>query len=245
MINAIVREMKNRGYKAEIVNTIKNGVELTGISLTKGNEVMTPVFYAEDIWDFMSVSEIVNMLEERYKNLEAPLFNTSLIRDEDFLRKHIRLCIQPKGNEDIVKRNYLDLEVYLRCFVTDEYSFKVKSEMEIPGLFECAVENTKREITTSKFDEMHIVTSENNMFGASYIYYTDVFKDFCKLNDINGCFILPSSIHELILIADDNISRKGELDTLIRDANTNVVEDKERLADHAYYYSAIDNNITW
>lgn len=245
MMNAIVREMTNRGYKAEIVTAIKNGVELAGISLTKGNEVMTPVFYQNDDWYLMSISEIVEMLEENYKHLDPPAFDASMIKDEDFLRKHVKLCIQPKGNEDIVKRNYLDLEVYLRCFITDEYSCKVKPEMEIPGLFECAVENTKGDYKPSMFGVMHFITNTNNMFGAAHMYYTDIFKDFCKANDINGCFILPSSIHEIILIPDDDISHKGDMDAMVRDANKAVVEEQEYLADHAYYYSLAENNITW
>lgn len=245
MMNAIVREMENRSYKAEIVTTIKNGVEFTGISLTKGNEVMVPVFYQNDDWYLMSISEIADMLEDGYNQKNPPAVNAKDIEDEDFLRKHVRLCIQPKGNEDIVKRNYLDLEVYLRCFVTDEYSFKVKPEMEIPGLFECAVENTKGNHIINQFGMMNWMTSESNMFGAVHIYYTDIFRDFCKANDLSGCFILPSSIHEIIIVADDDISRKGDLDAIVQGANAEVVEPEEYLADHAYYYSAIENNITW
>ena len=245
MMNAIVREMENRNYKAEIVTTIKNGVELTGISLTNGNDLMVPVFYREDDWDTMSAREIADELEEIYANLDRPAINAKDIEDEDFLRKHVQICIQPKGNEDIVKRDYLDLEVYLRCFVTDEYSFKLKPEMEIPGLFECAVENTKGNLKMDMFGVMHFVTSESSMFGAAYLYYTDIFKDFCKANDINGCFILPSSIHELILVPDDDFSHKGNLDAMVRDANKVVVEEQEYLADHAYYYSVAENNITW
>ena len=245
MINAIVREMKNRGYKAEIVNTIKNGVELTGISLTKGNDIMVPVIYKEDSWDVMPISETANLLEIRYEHANPPSFNAKDIEDEDFLRKHVRLCIQPKGNEDIVKRNYLDLEVYLRCFVTDEYSFKVKPEMETPGLFECAVENTKGTHQINQLGIMNWMTNTDNMFGAVHIYYTDIFRDFCKANDLDGCFILPSSIHEIIIIPDDDVSRKGDLDAMVRGANASVVEPEEYLADHAYYYSLAENNIAW
>lgn len=245
MMNAIVKEMTNRGYRAEIVTTIKNGVELVGISLTKGNEVMIPVFYQNDDWYLMSISEIADMLEDGYNQKNPPNFNAKDIEDEDFLRKHVRLCIQPKGNENIVKRNYLDLEVYLRCFVTDEYSCKVKPEMEIPGLFECAVENTKGNHVINQLGMMNWMTNADNMFGAVHMYYTDIFRDFCKANDLSGCFILPSSIHEIIIVADDDISRKGNLDAIVQGANASVVDADEYLADHAYYYSAIENNITW
>lgn len=244
MMNAIVREMTNRGYKAEIVNTIKNGVELTGISLTKENDLIVSTFYKKDNWDVLA-SEIADILEEKYANIDRTEFDVSMIEDEDLLRKHVRLCIQPKGNEDIVKRNYLDLEVYLRCFVTDEYSFKVKPEMEIDGLFECAVENTKGNHVINQLGMMNWMTNADNMFGAVHMYYTDIFRDFCKANDLSGCFILPSSIHEIIIVADDDISRKGDLDAIVQGANEAVVDADEYLADHAYYYSAIENNITW
>ena len=245
-MKAIVREMTSRGYRAEIVTVTKNGVELTGITVNKGNEVVSPVFYKDFFWDSLSAREVADILEANYRQVDKPHFDVNLIEDENFLRKHVQLCVQPKGNEDIIKRNYLDLEVYLRCVMTDGYSFKVKPEMEIEGLFECAVENTKGNFTADNIGPMMcVVTNTDCMFGASFIYYTDIFRDFCKANDLNGCFIIPSSIHEIILVPDDNISSKGKYDAMVRDANVAVVEDREYLADHAYYYSVAENNITW
>jgi hypothetical protein len=245
MLNTIVRELEARNYKAEIVTVTKNGLPLTGITLSKANETTIPIFYKEDSWGDMSVREIADMLEYNYQHIAPPPVSESTIQDANFLRKHTKLCVQSKGNEDIIKRNYLDLEVYLRCFISDECSFKVKPEMEVPGLFECAVENTKADFEMKSFGPMTIATNTNTMFGASCIYFTDIFKNFCKVNNIDGCFILPSSIHELILVEEDDIFQKGNFDVMVRSTNRDVVEAKDCLADHAYYYSAIDHTITW
>lgn len=247
MMNKIVKELETRGYKANVVNVVKNGIELTGITLYKVDETIAPVFYKDDIWDMFSAREIANLIEEMYADLEVPKVNPDDITNPDFLRKHTKLCVQPKGNETgIIKRNYLDLEVYLRCFISDDGSFKVTPEMETEDLFECAVQNTRRDMEISMFGGvMHIATNADKLLGAGCIYCTDMFADFCKANKVKGCFIIPSSIHELILIADDDMSKQGKYNAMVRDANAEVVNDAEYLSDHAYYYSLESNSITW
>lgn len=247
MINKVTRELINRGYNADIVTTTKNGVQFTGIALSKANANarLTPVFYKEEYWDIMPVSMIADTLEELYRNTHAPHFNGNL-EDPDFLRANTKICVQPKGNEDILKRNFLDLEVYLRCSIDDGYSFKVKPEMEVEGLFECAALNTRRDTEIIKFGGvMNITTNADKLFGAGCLYCTDIFADFCKANNLKGCFIIPSSIHELILVADDDTNQQGKFDAMVKDANRDVVEDTEYLSDHAYYYSLTTNTITW
>ena len=65
--------------------------------------------------------------------------------------------------------------------------------------------------------------------------YSDVIKDFAKKMEKN-LYILPSSIHEVILLPDDESQTKEELLEMVTDINRTQVEECEVLADSVYYY---------
>lgn len=56
-------------------------------------------------------------------------------------------------------------------------------------------------------------------------------------------YILPSSIHELILLPDKVDYERKELDELVRQVNSQCVEAEDFLSDHAYYYNAQKDRI--
>ena len=55
--------------------------------------------------------------------------------------------------------------------------------------------------------------------------------------------MLPSSIHELILLPDKVDYERKELDELVRQVNSQCVEAEDFLSDHAYYYNAQKDRI--
>ena len=48
-------------------------------------------------------------------------------------------------------------------------------------------------------------------------------------------YILPSSIHEVLLLADNEIP-VDELRRMVRSVNRGVVDEMDRLSDEVYYY---------
>jgi len=55
--------------------------------------------------------------------------------------------------------------------------------------------------------------------------------------------VIPSSIHELILIPSDQEMSRNDLDAMIRDVNRRCVSREEFLSDHAYYYDADEERL--
>lgn len=82
---------------------------------------------------------------------------------------------------------------------------------------------------------MYILTNEQEMNGASCLLYTDVLKDFSKKHG-GDFYILPSSIHEVILIPVDKISDPTRLYDMVSDANATVVAENEILSNSVYLY---------
>lgn len=72
-------------------------------------------------------------------------------------------------------------------------------------------------------------------YGASIILFKELLNDLLEKNNIpKQCFVIPSSIHELIIVpAEINIE---ELNRTINIANTTCIDISEFLSDEAYYF---------
>lgn len=66
---------------------------------------------------------------------------------------------------------------------------------------------------------------------------------FQKIVGKQNFYILPYSIHELILLKDDDGCDIHELSAMVRCVNEEQVEVDERLSDHAYYYDWKQNKV--
>lgn len=99
-----------------------------------------------------------------------------------------------------------------------------------------------KEIADSFFPEtpgMYVCMNENLQFAASSMLNDDIMKDAKEI--IGGEFyILPSSIHECILVnkemADNHGMGVDDLRNLVTDINANGVAEKERLSNNVYEY---------
>ena len=120
------------------------------------------------------------------------------------------------------------------------YNFVVKNMNEI--LFESFgmdVLGCNTDIELQNFDNpMYVLTdSGNKTLGASQLYLKDKIKEFA---DICECslYILPSSIHELILIREDFAGIcVQELKQMVQSVNATEVSDEDFLSDNLYFYN--------
>lgn len=90
---------------------------------------------------------------------------------------------------------------------------------------------------------MYILTNEQEINGASALLYGDVLKDFADKKGTD-MYILPSSIHEVILLPSDRINDPTKLLSMVHDANTTVVSIGDVLSDSVYYYDRKTDHIT-
>lgn len=103
--------------------------------------------------------------------------------------------------------------------------------------FSDAIQNAKREVP------MYIMTVQGRYFGAVCMYYNEFLQVFAKKCGKNF-FILPSSIHELILIPDSGRERPAELKKMVQEVNAGHVAPEEQLSDNVYYFDISQNRIT-
>ena len=57
--------------------------------------------------------------------------------------------------------------------------------------------------------------------------------------------IIPSSVHEVLLMPEEIARCREDIDEMVREVNSTTVSPDEVLSDHAYYYDASKDSITY
>lgn len=81
--------------------------------------------------------------------------------------------------------------------------------------------------------EMYVLTNEIANFGAVNILNPEITE---KLKEIIGgdYYVLPSTVHEMILVPKGEYVDARELGILVREVNGHMVDREDRLSDHIY-----------
>ena len=82
---------------------------------------------------------------------------------------------------------------------------------------------------------MFVLSNDSGINGASSILYDSVISNFAKVQECN-IFILPSSVHEVMLVPETAETGPEFLEGLVREANQSAVGLIDLLSDHIYYY---------
>lgn len=90
---------------------------------------------------------------------------------------------------------------------------------------------------------MYVMTNEVRMNGASCILYQGFLNRLSKKLECDF-IILPSSIHEVILLPERNGCVPEEYNDLVAEINQKAVEPGEVLSDHVYFYRRKDNCVS-
>ena len=90
---------------------------------------------------------------------------------------------------------------------------------------------------------MFVLTNESNLFGAACIIYPNLLQHYAAEAQTDF-YILPSSIHEVILVPTLDCDNYPELSEMVQEVNDTQLQDDEILSIHAYYYSRKSNEIT-
>lgn len=89
---------------------------------------------------------------------------------------------------------------------------------------------------------MYVLSNNQKLYGAICMLYPDLLKNFTYKID-QDCYILPSSVHEVILVPADAVADGKELREIVTDINRTQVAEEEVLADCVYYYSRATDDI--
>ena len=83
---------------------------------------------------------------------------------------------------------------------------------------------------------MWVLTNKERVFGASALLYDNQLEKVAeKIKE--DFYILPSSIHEVIIVPKKYGAPKDYMVKMVREINGENLDMEERLADNVYFYS--------
>lgn len=89
---------------------------------------------------------------------------------------------------------------------------------------------------------VYTITNEARFHGAAALYYPGVMQ---KAAEIIGCsyYVIPSSIHEVIVVPDAIGSVPSELAKALMEGNGKVVEQEDILSERIFYYDMANETL--
>ncbi|MCD8148359.1 MAG: DUF5688 family protein [Clostridiales bacterium] len=91
---------------------------------------------------------------------------------------------------------------------------------------------------------MYVLTNKQNMFGAACLLYDNLIRSYAEQFQTDF-YLLPSSIHEIILVPATKNDRIQDFSEMVQEVNETQVSAEEFLSDHAYYYSREEDKICY
>ena len=77
----------------------------------------------------------------------------------------------------------------------------------------------------------------------SALLYNDVIGEIAEKIGTD-CYILPSSVHDLIVLSADTYLKESKLANIVKTTNSESVRHSERLSDSVYLFSLSSRNIS-
>lgn len=182
--------------------------------------------------------------------------------------------INTKRNERLLERipnmPYLDLSIVFYLFLGDEGDGIITAmiynehlaiwDVDVQRLYGIALDNMQRiqpavirnvnellfGITEDVGDEgmpFHILTAESGMNGAACMLYPRILAGFSEKRG-KDIFILPSSLHEVLLLEDTGEEDCGALMELVKHVNATEVPAEDVLSGSVYKYERCGEKVT-
>jgi hypothetical protein len=116
----------------------------------------------------------------------------------------------------------------------------VSEIMEFEGLDDIYEEDDMKGLSENV--SMYILTNKNRIDGAAGIIYPNLLRDFALSID-SGFYVIPSSVHEVILVPSEDTYDSDRIRLMIQEINDTQVKAEEILSYSLYYFDKEENKL--
>ena len=230
-MNDVIDEVQKRlgeEYEVKRVEVMKNNdTKLKGIQVRKKDMNVAKICY----WTGESVDEIVDVINSSL----FPKFDCK-INLEKLKDRIVYTLVNADSNKSRLKTIPYRL---LEGTENDLYTFATKNTQKLYALsimsltdIVSKIDNQSQEDVSNTPETIFVLTNFKKHFGTSCILYPDVLKNFCIEKNMDGVYMIPSSVHEfLLLVMDKEYVNCGYVKQMIKEAN------KESLSDSTSSFS--------
>lgn len=225
-----------------------------------------PVLHVAELDDDLTPSEIAGKIADTYNNEVSTLdFDTNKARSRDYIMSRVypRLIDSDKAAEakraGIITEDFLDMHVYYAVTIREDvsageiFSYSLdddnlnSSGLSLDEVRHAALENVRNDVTLESIEDVlglsdgsntlssfYVMSNRSRHYGASVMLLDD------KLQDLERKFksyhILPSSVHEVLIVPDTLGIDEASLREMVVDVNQDLVSPRDRLSDNIYSY---------
>ena len=261
--NNVISMLGSNGIEARLDAIVKNGVEKEAI-LVGGDDVKMVVY--TDMVQGLNDEEATSRIIDLVKSQGMLDIDTSIFRNWELAKDKVLAGIRKRTNDpEVITSPFHEFEIYPYLSVGSGVAKVTWKMLEIYGIYKldllsAAYDNTFETIRIRELDDLMaelldsarpcrsndrilVVTSEEAMLGAIGMWYDDVLRTCCRRLKCEQILILPSSIHELMVI-DANEANVSMINCMIRDINKQCVDPLEQLGDRSYIYNMATNDLS-
>lgn len=214
-------EMAKSHIVYKLIHYDKNRELLKEIPHREYLDLAIVYYYLVDMKEFSNATILIhNKHLEYWKVNEEALYNLATKNTPRLLNVHF--C----GMMDVLKE-ITEEEFWLEDVQQNKLS---KSKEFLEG-------NAPKDATG-----MYVLSNVSRLYGAATILYDGILER-CYEQLGGNFFILPSSVHEVILVPDSETVTREKLSQMVKEVNATQVEMQEQLSDFVYYYNAENRGI--
>lgn len=256
----IVDVAKNNGVTYKALNVTKNGSKLS--------EVIYLDDLYEKFCNGVSFAEIISRIDAARQKSKDANFDLEFYKDFDKVRSRIHIkLVGYESNKGFLEqcphRKFKDLAILYYVRIADRPSegiVVIKNEhinlwdVKENELYNAAMENATKEsdfellpmadvigygMCDSFMNNFLILSNKDRTYGASVMLTPGLLQAISRKYD-KSYYIIPSSIHECILILDEerefNLDMAMQLKALVGFVNASEVEAEDVLTENVYYF---------
>ncbi len=197
-----------------------------------------------DMNDFLNYEAIKHGIVYKLVNTEK---NRALLEDIPHVPFHdLSIVFEypvTQGNMDnasiLIRNTHME---YWNIEVEELYK---TAAINTPVLRKCDIKNMKDVLAemTGMMDfgdscsgfPMYVLSNKSRSHGAACILYPNLLSDFSKASQ-SDLFIIPSSIHETLILTDADPADARQIKEMIREINETVLFPEEVLSDNLYIF---------
>ena len=215
--------------------------------------------FVEKLMDFESVKDnIVFKLVNKDLNKEYLKGKTYI----DYMDLAIVFCIVVEKNAETYSTvvvtdrlfNNWDIDVEVLLGIAKENAIRLfpADIQSLESVVKCFIAESNQNVSEDDLEaldtpyDIFVCSNRQKMSGASTILYDGLLKDLAVDLDVNEFIIIPSSIHEVLIIPGMNNDTGDYMyyKSLVKEVNNTEVSKEEILSYNIYLYSAKDDKVT-
>lgn len=119
---------------------------------------------------------------------------------------------------------------------------QILREMIMEDTYPEEIPDAEEQESFFEYNPMWVLSNRQRIQGAACILYPNLLKQLAERQKSN-LYILPSSIHEVILLPDKGMESPMKLKEMISEVNRTQVAPEEVLSDNLYYFDLAEGKV--